>query len=243
MTSWRHAEWPFARPRCQWNSATSALSSCITHPRLSMHQWSPISTPSYRIHKAYPHRGLLITGSFNQLPDNFLRLRNHMKQLVNVPTRSAAVLDKVVTNMRSLYSDAQVAAPVGMAYRAPPAPVPQWLRLWKTGGGETSGDGEERESDVCHGADVCPLGGPIPHEHLWAAVLCLPGHSPWTHQQTLFLGNSRWCWEGQALDYRAVQVCGERTKAWASSRIANYGRPWSKVSHVNRNLRISFYQR
>ena len=67
------------------------------------------------IQRAHPYSDFLIMGGFNRLPDNFLCSRNHMKQLVKTPTRNTAVLDKIFTNMKTLYTDAQVTAPVGTA--------------------------------------------------------------------------------------------------------------------------------
>ncbi len=67
------------------------------------------------IRRRHPYTGFLIMGDFNQLPDGFLRTKNHLKQIVKSPTRKTAILDKLFTNMKWLYSDTEVVAPVGTA--------------------------------------------------------------------------------------------------------------------------------
>ena len=45
-----------------------------------------------------------ITGDFNQLNDNFLKVHYRFVQVVNVVTRGQATLDKIWTNMNGYYS-------------------------------------------------------------------------------------------------------------------------------------------
>ena len=47
--------------------------------------------------------GIIITGDFNQLNDNFLKTHYRFVQIVNVGTRGNAVLDKMWTNMDNVY--------------------------------------------------------------------------------------------------------------------------------------------
>ena len=61
------------------------------------------------------HSGFVITGDFNHLPEERLRVNAQMIQLVKVPTRGAAVLDKLLTDMRAIYTETLVCASVGRA--------------------------------------------------------------------------------------------------------------------------------
>ena len=47
--------------------------------------------------------GIIITGGFNQLNDNFLKTHYRFVQIVNVGTRGNAVLDTIWTNMDNVY--------------------------------------------------------------------------------------------------------------------------------------------
>ena len=50
-----------------------------------------------------PDCGIILTGDFNQLRDMFLRTQYGFAQLVNTATRNSAILDKLWTNMDSVY--------------------------------------------------------------------------------------------------------------------------------------------
>ena len=53
--------------------------------------------------RKHPDCGLIVTGDFNQLNDNFVKTHYRFVQIVNVGTRGNAVLDKSWTNMDKLY--------------------------------------------------------------------------------------------------------------------------------------------
>ena len=53
--------------------------------------------------RKHPDCGIIVTGDFNQLNDNFLKTHYRFVQIVNVGTRGNAVLDKIWTNMDKLY--------------------------------------------------------------------------------------------------------------------------------------------
>ena len=54
--------------------------------------------------RKHPECGVIITGDFNQLNDNFLKVHYRFVQVVNVVTRGQATLDKIWTNMNGYYS-------------------------------------------------------------------------------------------------------------------------------------------
>ena len=54
--------------------------------------------------RRHPECGVIITGGFNQLKDNFLKVNYRFVQVVNVVTRGQATLDKIWTNMNDFYS-------------------------------------------------------------------------------------------------------------------------------------------
>ena len=53
--------------------------------------------------RRHPDCGIIVTGDFNQLNDNFLKTHYRFVQIVNVGTRGNAVLDNIWTNMDKLY--------------------------------------------------------------------------------------------------------------------------------------------
>ena len=60
--------------------------------------------------KKHPHVGVMLIGDFNQLNDT--HLRNYLLgQVVRRPTRGRAVLDKIFTNMSTLYCEPVILAP------------------------------------------------------------------------------------------------------------------------------------
>ena len=54
--------------------------------------------------RKHPECRVIITGDFNQLNDNFLKVHYRFVQVVNVVTRGQATLDKIWTNMNGYYS-------------------------------------------------------------------------------------------------------------------------------------------
>ena len=54
--------------------------------------------------RSHPECGVIITGDFNQLQDNFLRTHYRFVQVVKVVTRGQATLDKILTNMVEVYT-------------------------------------------------------------------------------------------------------------------------------------------
>ena len=54
--------------------------------------------------RKHPEYGMIITGNFNQLWDNFMKTHYRFVQVVNVVTRGQARLDKIWTNMEELYT-------------------------------------------------------------------------------------------------------------------------------------------
>ena len=54
--------------------------------------------------RKHPECGVIITGDFNQLKDNFLKVHYRFVQVVNVVTRGQATLHKIWTNVNGFYS-------------------------------------------------------------------------------------------------------------------------------------------
>jgi len=63
--------------------------------------------------RKHPNCGVILTGDFNQLRDDFLRTHYKYKQLVNKPTRLNAILDKLWTNMSAVYDSPEVLDELG----------------------------------------------------------------------------------------------------------------------------------
>ena len=61
----------------------------------------------------HPECGVIVTGDFNQLNDNFLKSHYRFVQIVNVGTRGNAVLDKIWTNIKNVYMHPVTIAELG----------------------------------------------------------------------------------------------------------------------------------
>ena len=85
--------------------------SCILVARIYYTQHNDYSQMRYHLIMGidmmilkHPEYGVVITGDFNQLKDNFLKVHYRFVQVVNIVTRGQATLDKICTNMNGLYS-------------------------------------------------------------------------------------------------------------------------------------------
>ena len=63
--------------------------------------------------RRHPDCGIILIGDFNQLRDMFLRTRYGFAQLVNTATRNSAILDKVWTDMNTVYDTPAVLDTLG----------------------------------------------------------------------------------------------------------------------------------
>ena len=54
--------------------------------------------------RKHPECGVIITGDFNQLRDNFMKTHYRYVLVVTVVTRGQAMLDKIWTNMEEVYT-------------------------------------------------------------------------------------------------------------------------------------------
>ncbi len=61
----------------------------------------------------HPLCGIVLLGDFNQLPDNYIALQYKLKQVVTKPTRENATLDKIFTNMGTLFREPLVLPKLG----------------------------------------------------------------------------------------------------------------------------------
>ena len=61
----------------------------------------------------HPSTGLIITGDMNQLKDQHIKSSYSLKQTVTKPTRGNNILDKVLTNMASLYGTPLILPQIG----------------------------------------------------------------------------------------------------------------------------------
>ena len=61
-------------------------------------RWEPLFRLTSDVPK-HPDCGLVITGDFNQMSDNFLKTHYRLVQVVDIPARGNAILDKLWSNM------------------------------------------------------------------------------------------------------------------------------------------------
>ena len=85
---------------------TCILLACIyfTQQTVFLQMHDHIITCVDTVIRSHPECGVIITGDFNQLQDNFLRTHYRFVQVVEVVTRGQATLDKIWTNMVEVYT-------------------------------------------------------------------------------------------------------------------------------------------
>jgi len=66
------------------------------------------------ITRSHPHAGIILLGDFNKLRDAAL-LSYPLKQVVKSPTRGAAILDKIYTNIHEWYDRPAILAHIGQS--------------------------------------------------------------------------------------------------------------------------------
>ena len=109
--------WITARPSKLPRQFSTLLIGTLYHPPNANNRdmLSHLTTSIDTILKDHPYAGILLMGDFNSLKDNSLKGAYNLKQIVQKPTRGSKVLDKVLTNMSSLYDTPTVSNPLGAA--------------------------------------------------------------------------------------------------------------------------------
>jgi len=107
--------WVRLQPKKLPRQFSCIIIACIYHPpdsdNISMRDY--LITCMDTILRKHPNCGVILTGDFNQLRDDFLRTHYKYKQLVNKPTRLNAILDKLWTNMSAVYDSPEVLDELG----------------------------------------------------------------------------------------------------------------------------------
>lgn len=83
--------------------------------------------------RRHPECGVIVTGDFNQLHDNFMKTHYRFVQVVNVVTRGQAILDKIWTNMEEVYTSPVTISELGSSDHNMVLLKPKCNRLVDTG--------------------------------------------------------------------------------------------------------------
>ena len=67
------------------------------------------------VRRHHPYTGVIIMGDLNKLRDSHLKRNHNLKQIVDIPTRGTATLDKIYTNLTDLYHRPVVIASIGLS--------------------------------------------------------------------------------------------------------------------------------
>ena len=104
--------WLLVRDKCMPRGFSHILIGVVYHPpgACNLTTTNHIITSLDDIIKKHPHAGVMLLGDFNKLNDTQLR-SYPLKQVVKLPTRRTAILDKIFTNMGNLYDKPIVLAP------------------------------------------------------------------------------------------------------------------------------------
>ncbi len=77
--------------------------------------------------------GIILTGDLNHLKHSSITSAFNLKQIVTQPTRGSKILDKVLTNMSSLYQCPEILPQIGKSDHFPvlckPSPIYEKLRI------------------------------------------------------------------------------------------------------------------
>ena len=68
-----------------------------------------------QLRSKHPSAGFIIMGDFNQMNTDVICTSTSLKQIVKKPTRNTAILDKILTNMKDFYSEADIMLPLGLS--------------------------------------------------------------------------------------------------------------------------------
>ena len=68
-----------------------------------------------RTQQQHPHTGMMPLGDFNNLKDVTLKRNHSLRQIVKKPTRDKSMLDKIFTNMETVYGEPEILAPIGLS--------------------------------------------------------------------------------------------------------------------------------
>ena len=67
------------------------------------------------VRRHHPYTDVIIIGDLNKFRDSHLKRNHNLKQIVDIPTRGTATLDKIYTNLTDLYHRPVVIAPIGLS--------------------------------------------------------------------------------------------------------------------------------
>ena len=107
--------WFKIMPKKMPRKCTSILLACIyfTQQTVFLQMRDHIITCVDTVIRSHPECGVIITGDFNQLEDNFLRTHYRFVQVVEVVTRGKATLDKIWTKMVEVYTPPVIISELG----------------------------------------------------------------------------------------------------------------------------------
>ena len=125
--------WITMRPKRLPREISNIILGAIYHPP-SANNYSMIQhiqTSLETILQQHPGAGILITGDFNQLKCSALTSGFRLKQIVNKPTRGHNILDKILTNMPTLYPPPSIIGNIASSDHDTVLAVPQVTSAWK----------------------------------------------------------------------------------------------------------------
>ena len=108
--------WVLIRDKCMPRQFSHMLIGAVYHPPNACQYYAldHIINCVDDTLRRHPYAGVMILGDFNRLDD--IQLRNYpLKQVVKRPTRGTAILDKIFTNMYTLYRNPNILAPTSLS--------------------------------------------------------------------------------------------------------------------------------
>ncbi len=116
-TSELETAWFTVRPKRMPRQHPLIICGAIYHPPKAPKgpMIQHIHTSLDHILQQHPTAGIIVMGDYNTLPHGELCRSYNLKQVVTHPTRKDKVLDKIITNLHSLYTTPTVLAPLGLS--------------------------------------------------------------------------------------------------------------------------------
>ena len=104
--------WLLVRDKCMPRNFSHILVGVVYHPpgACELICTNHIISSIDEIMKKHPYTGVMLLGDFNNLNDTQLR-SYPLKQVVRMATRRSTILDKIFTNIHSLYNPPKVLPP------------------------------------------------------------------------------------------------------------------------------------
>ena len=196
----------------------------------------------------HPSAGIVILGDLNKLKTSSICNSFHLKQIVKLPTRKGAILDKILTNMDQYYQQPEIISHLGKSDHNMVVAIPHSSPTWSPPKCKKTTVVSRAVSDdgkLSFGQDLLKINW----SPLYRASTCdlqfqiftttlnhlIDQHFPF-QTSTAFSNDKPW------ISNQFKKVIKARQKAKAQNNIEEYKKQRNKVNRMRQSLRRNFYK-